>query len=79
MVAHDRIGTKVNGKNINQQLDAVNDPLPTVLEIETRVRVAATKKGSAHAPCNAVVVGRVVQRDQAFPGYWHEAILCFLA
>jgi hypothetical protein len=35
VVAHDGVGTQVNGEYRTQQLDSINDPLAAVLEIKT--------------------------------------------
>jgi len=35
VIAHNGVGTQVNGKNRTKQLDAIDDPLAAVFKVET--------------------------------------------
>jgi len=56
VVAHDGIGTQVNGKNGTQKFDAIDDPLTAVLEVKACLRILATKEGPAYTSRDAMVI-----------------------
>ena len=56
MVAHDGVGAQVNGKHRAQQLDAIDDPLSAMLEVEACERVRTAQEGTPHASGDAVVI-----------------------
>ena len=75
MIIHDGIGTQINGEHATQQLDAVDNPLPTVFEVKAGDRVRATQKGSPYTTGDAVVIRCVFNGDLAISGFWHVSSL----
>ena len=72
MVAHDGIGAQINSKYGAQQLDAIDDPLAAMLKIKSCVDILATQEGPPDASGDAMVIGRVFQRDLAVSGLRHR-------
>ena len=44
VIAHDGIGTQIDGEFGTQQFDTIHDPLAAVFEIETRMGIFIAKK-----------------------------------
>ena len=56
MVGHHRVGAYFQGKNFGKFLQAINDPLPTVLIVFARKFILTTEEGSVDATGRAVII-----------------------
>jgi len=71
VVAHDGVGAQINGKYGTQQLDAIDDPLSTMLKVEAGYRIRTAQESSSYTTRDTVVVGCVINRDLAVSWFGH--------
>jgi hypothetical protein len=50
VVAHDSVGTQINGEYGTKQFDAVDDPLPPVFEVKPGSGVLAAQESASYTP-----------------------------
>ena len=60
VIAHDRVGTQINGECGAKQFDAVDDPLTPVFEVKTGFCVLAAQERASYTPRDTVIVGCIV-------------------
>lgn len=64
VVAHDRIGGLIDGKDVGQLFDAGGDPFAAVFVALANTVVFTAKQGTTHTAGDAVVPGRVRGADE---------------
>ena len=72
MITHHRLGGDVDGEDFGQQGQAFDQPGFAVIEVLAGLLIVAAQEGPPHATGDAVVVGRVGQRDELGAGPDHQ-------
>lgn len=66
MIAHDRIREDVDGENVGEQLETLDQPGFAVIETAPGATVFATQERAANAAGNAVIKRRGGEGDELF-------------
>jgi hypothetical protein len=72
MVMQNGIRTDIYSKNINKLLHAIDDPLASMFIAFAGIGVHTAEKGAADTARDAVVIGRLFQKNQCFPRLGHR-------
>jgi hypothetical protein len=67
MSRHYRIGADIQGEDLRQELHAILNPLPAMLEASTGMKIFTAEIGATDATGNAMIVRRRLQGDERFP------------
>jgi hypothetical protein len=74
VIAHHGVGANINGKDIAQKTQAIHDPLPSMLETLPGMFVLTTQECPPHTTGDAVVIGRIDERNLLAAGLGHAIL-----